>query len=103
MAKRAQGDDYLVNITVSGEPPKQRMPEKNEKKEETERRNKEFAETRKRLEERLAVEQALGKWTYVVSAKELEPLLVGRNDLLAPKRGEKPSPGQPGMPPFMMR
>jgi hypothetical protein len=100
MAKRAGGADYLVNITASGEPPKQRAAEKGEKKDESARRDKEFAETRKRLEERIAVEKALGRWTYVISAKELEPLLAGRNELLAPKRGEQP-PG--GMPPFMMR
>jgi hypothetical protein len=100
MAKRADGGDYLVNITVSGEPPKQRVAEKGEKKEEAEKRDKDFAAVRKRLEERLAVEKALGRWTYVVSAKELEPLLASRKDMLAPKRGEKP---QGGMPPFMMR
>jgi hypothetical protein len=100
MAKRADGGDYLVNIAVSGEPPKQRVAEKGEKKEEAEKRDKDFAAVRKRLEERLAVEKALGRWTYVVSAKELEPLLASRKDMLAPKRGEKP---QGGMPPFMMR
>lgn len=100
MAKQAAGSDYLVNISVSGEPPKQRAVEKGEKKDESVRRDKEFAEARKRLEERLAVEKALGQWTYVISRGELEPLLASRADLLAPKRGEKP-PG--GMPPFMMR
>ena len=100
MAKRAGGSDYLVSITVSGEPPKQRAAEKGEKKEESDKRDKEFADARKRLDERIAVEKALGRWTYVISAKELEPLLAGRNEMLAPKRGEKP---QGGMPPFMMR
>jgi hypothetical protein len=95
MAKRAGTGDYLVNITVSGEPPKQRAAEKGEKKEEAAKRDKEFADSRKRLEERIAVEKALGKWTYVVSGRELEPLLAGRADMLAPKRGKKPVPGMP--------
>jgi hypothetical protein len=95
MAKRADANDYLVNIAVTGEPPRQRGAEKGEKKEEAARRDKEFAESRKRLEARLALEKALGQWTYVVSARELEPLLAGRSDMLAPKRGEKPPPGMP--------
>jgi len=101
MAKRADSDDYLVNFTVTGEPPKQRVAEKGEKAEETARRDKDFAAGRKRLDERLAVERSLAKWTYVISKRELEPLLASRAEMVAPKRGEKPPPG---MPPFgMMR
>jgi hypothetical protein len=44
----------------------------------------------------------LGQWTYVISGRELEPLLMSRADMLPPKRGEKPPPGMPGMP-FGMR
>lgn len=102
MAKKTGAADYLVNITVTGEPPKQRAAEKGEKKEETARRDKEFAESRKRLEGRIALEKVLGQWTYVISGRELEPLLMSRADMLPPKRGEKPVPGMPGMP-FGMR
>ncbi len=102
MAKKVGAPDYLVNITVAGEPPKQRAAEKGEKKEEAARRDKEFAESRKRLEGRIALEKMLGQWTYVISGRELEPLLMSRADMLPPKRGEKPMPGMPGMP-FGMR
>jgi hypothetical protein len=95
LARIAKGDDYLLNVTVTGELPKQRAVEKGEKPEEKERRDKEFAEARKRLEERIAAEKALAKWTYVIAGAEVEPLLKSRSDMLAPKRGEQPS-----FPPF---
>jgi len=95
LARIAKGDDYLLNVTVTGELPKQRAAEKGEKPEEKERRDKEFAEARKRMEERIAAEKALAKWTYVIAGSEVEPLLKSRSDMLAPKRGEQPS-----FPPF---
>ena len=95
LARIAKGDDYLLNVTVTGELPKQRAVEKGEKPEEKERRDKEFTEARKRMEERIAAEKALAKWTYVIAGSEVEPLLKSRSDMLAPKRGEQPS-----FPPF---
>jgi len=86
LARKKKADDYLVSFTVTGEPPKARAPEKGEKKEVKERRDKDFAEGRKRLEERIAAEKALGKWTYVISKRELEPLLVSRSEIVARKR-----------------
>lgn len=99
-AKKKKGDEYLVSFTVTGEPPKGRAPEKGEKKEEKERRDKEFAESRKRLAERIAAEKALAKWTYVIGARELEPLLASRSDMTARKRDDRLPPGMmlpPGM------
>jgi len=82
-AKAAKADDYLLTLSVTGEPPKSRAQEKGEKKEEKERRDKDFAETRKRLEERIAAEKALAKWTYVIPRREIEPLLKGRGEMIA--------------------
>jgi hypothetical protein len=87
LAARGKGDEYLVSFSVKGEPPKARVPEKGEKPEDKERRDKEFAESRKRLEERIAAEQALAKWTYVIGKRELEPLLRTRSEMAA-QRGE---------------
>jgi hypothetical protein len=112
VAKQKSGEDYLVTVTVAGEPPKARIPDKDEKAEKAEqkeRRDKDFAENRKRLEERLARERALAKWTYVVGRKEVEPLLRDRADLIAKKdaKGERGMPGGfpgvPGMPMMPMR
>jgi hypothetical protein len=82
IAKRASGDDYLLNVTVAGEPPKAREPEKGEKPEDKDRRDKEFAETRQRLELRIARDKARGAWTYVVDAKQVAPLLKSRSDMV---------------------
>ena len=99
-AKSKTGNEYLVTFTVTGEPPKARTPEKGEKKEEAGKRNKEFAENRERLMGRIAVEKAMGQWTYVMSARELEPLLASRSDMTA-RKGDGRSPGgfPPGFPP----
>jgi hypothetical protein len=85
---KGKGDEHFVSFTVKGEPPKARVPEKGEKPEDKERRDKEFAESRKRLEERIAAEQALAKWTYVINRRELEPLLRVRGEMIAPRRDE---------------
>jgi len=86
LAKRAKDDSYLVSFTVKGEPSRSRAPEKDEKADQKERRDKEFEESRKKLVERVAAEQALVKWTYVIAKSELEPLLRSRGDMVAPKR-----------------
>ena len=89
LAKRSKGEDTLVTFTVTGEPPKSRVAEKGEKADQKERREKEFAESRKRLEGRVAFEKVLGQWTYVIAKGELEPLLRSRSDMVAPKRDKK--------------
>jgi len=99
IAKKAKGDDFLLTFTVTGEPLRTRAPEKGEKPEQSALRDKDFAASLKRLEERIAAERALGKWTYVIAKDEIEPLLRSRADMVAPKRGEKPPP----FPPFGMR
>lgn len=100
IAQRGSSDEYLVNVTVAGEPPRARTPEKGEKGDEKERRDKDFAETRKRLEDRVAREKGLASWTYVVEGKQVAPLLKSREQMIAQK---KPEPddrrGPPGLPP----
>ena len=89
LVRKGKGDEHYVIFTVKGEPPKSRVPEKGEKPEDKERRDKEFAESRKQLEERIAAERALSKWTYVIGGRELEPLLKTRGDMVAPQRDRK--------------
>jgi hypothetical protein len=74
---------YLLNGNVEGEPAAQRTPEKDEKPDMKERRDKEYAETLKKLQERIARERALSKWTYVMDAKTIAPLVKERSDLVA--------------------
>lgn len=89
MAKKRDGDDYHLTVNVAGEPPRERAPEKDEKAQEKERRDKDFAETRKRLEERVTREKALARWTYVVSKSTVEPLLRERERMVAQKKKEE--------------
>lgn len=89
IAKRKAGDDYQVRVTVSGTPPRKRVPEKGEKPEDKERRDKDFAETLKALEQRIAAETALAKWAYIVTASEVEPLLKTRSEMTAAKPAKK--------------
>ena len=92
LAGKKGSDDYYLNFTVSGEPPRKRVPEKGEKPEDRERHDKEFAESLKRLEERIGREKALAKWTYVTAKSAVEPLLKDRSQMTAHKeKKEAPS------------
>ena len=83
IAKRKAGDDYLVRVTVSGTPPRKRVPEKGEKPEDKARHDKEFAETLKALDKRIEAEKALAKWGFVVASSEVEPVLKTRSEMTA--------------------
>ena len=83
LAKKPGGDDYYLSVTVSGEPPRTRTPEKGEKPADKERLDKQFDETLKKLDARVKLEQGLAAWTYVVAAKTLAPVIVGRGELVA--------------------
>ncbi|MCW5603091.1 MAG: DUF4340 domain-containing protein [Burkholderiales bacterium] len=88
--KEGEGSDYLLSFAVGGEPPRQRVPEKGEKPEDKERRDKDFAETLGRLDQRIAQERALAKWVYVIEAKALDPVLRERAQMIA-RPPEKPT------------
>lgn len=89
IAKRKAGDDYQMSFTVSGTPPRKRVPEKGEKPEEKEQRDKDFIETLKALDARIAAEKALAKWTYVTASGEVEPLLKNRVEMTAKEPAKK--------------
>ena len=86
IARKPGSDDYYLSVAVSGEPPRTRTPEKNEKPADKERLDKQFDDALKRLDERLKLEKGLAAWTYVVPAKTLEPLIKARGDLVAAPR-----------------
>ncbi|MBI2320281.1 MAG: hypothetical protein HYU75_25585, partial [Betaproteobacteria bacterium] len=67
--------------------------EAGEKAADKERLDKEFAESLKKLDERLKFERGLAAWTYVVAGKALEPLLKDRTQLTAVPR-KPPVPGR---------
>lgn len=78
--------DYYLSVAVSADLPKERAPGKDEKPDDKERLDKEFAEKRKTLEEKLAREKAFEPWTYQVAGWVVEPLLKKRAELLAEKK-----------------
>jgi len=78
--------DYLVKFAVSGTPSKTRKRDAKEKADESAKLDQEYAETVKRLEARVLVEQARSQWTYRVAGKVLEPLVRGRDLLAVPAR-----------------
>ena len=86
IARKPDSDNYYLSFTVSGEPPRERTPEKGEKPADKERLDKQFAESLKKLDERIKLEKSLAGWTYVVAAKSLEPLLKERAQLVAAPR-----------------
>jgi len=75
--------DYVLRFSVAGEPPKTRKPEPKEKAEDAAKRDKEFADNRRLLEARVMLEQARSQWAYVVSGKQLAPLLLPRSRMTA--------------------
>jgi hypothetical protein len=89
LAKKKGGDDYYLTVVIAGEPPAARTPEKDEKADEKERRDKDFAETRKRLVERITREKALEKWTYVVAKSAVEPLVREREQMIAQRKKDE--------------
>jgi hypothetical protein len=92
LAKKPGGDDYYLSVTLAGEPPRTRTPEKGEKPADKERLDKQFEETLKKLDERVKLEKGLAKWTYVVAGKSLAPVIVSRSDLVAAPRPAKAPP-----------
>ena len=83
VAPKPGSGDYYLTVSVSGEPPRTRTPEANEKAADKERLDKQFEDALKKLDDRIKLEKSLGGWVYVVSAKTLEPLLKPRAELVA--------------------
>jgi hypothetical protein len=81
-------DNYPLLVAVSAQLAKERTPGKDEKAEDKDKLDKAFKEQQKKLEEKLAQEQAFQSWTYLVSSWTLEPLLKNRAQLLVEKKEE---------------
>ena len=80
------GGDFVLRFSVTGTPPKTRKPEANEKAEDAAKRDKEFADNRQRIEARVMLEQARSQWAYVVPGKQVAPLLLKREQMVAAVR-----------------
>ncbi|MEO8442151.1 MAG: DUF4340 domain-containing protein [Betaproteobacteria bacterium] len=85
-AKKPGSEDYYLTVAVSGEPSRVRTAEANEKAADKERLDKQFADTLKKLDDRIKLEKGFAGWVYVVAGKTLDPLFKTRGDLVAPAR-----------------
>ncbi len=81
-------DNYPLLVAVAAQLPKERTPGKEEKPDEKDKLDKQFKEQQKKLEEKLAQEQAFQNWTYLVSSWTVDPLLKPRIQLLVEKKEE---------------
>lgn len=73
-------------LSVTGDFPKQRTPGKDEKPEDKEKLDKEFAEKTKKLEDKLQQEKKFEKYTYLVSKWSVDNGLKDRGELLVEKK-----------------
>ena len=84
-------ENYAFQMSVTGSFPKERTAGKDEKKEDKEKLDKEFADSHKKLEDKLKSEKQFEKWTYNVSKWTVDNLLKDRKDFLAEKKEEPKS------------
>lgn len=82
-AGKPEGEEsYLLKVQVAAELAAERPAVADETPEDKERLDKEFTERLATLKEKLAKEQAYGKWTYKVSNWTLNSVLKDRAELL---------------------
>ncbi|MCU0771172.1 MAG: DUF4340 domain-containing protein [Verrucomicrobia bacterium] len=93
--------NIALRVTVQGTYPRQREALEGEEDSVKLEKDKEFADTLKTRDAKLAREQALAKWTYQVSSWTLDSLLKKRADLLQAKESEAnvETPAQPASEP----
>ena len=99
VGKVQANDEYPIQLSVSAELQKERVPGKDEKPEDKEKLDKEFKDKLAKLEQKLKAEQGYAKWTYIVSKWTIEPILKNRSDLFADKKAEGAGAGDGGVPP----
>lgn len=79
-----------MRVTVTADYPRERTPAEGEDETVKATKDKEFADTLKTRDEKLAKEKALGSWTYRVSSWTLDSILKNRSDLVKAKEEPKP-------------
>ncbi|MBM3876883.1 MAG: DUF4340 domain-containing protein [Verrucomicrobia bacterium] len=86
------GEDNLhLAMTVKADLAAKREPAKDEKPEDKDRLDKEFAESQKKLQEKLAAEKKFERYAFLVSKWTVDAVLKNRAELLAEKK-EEPKP-----------
>lgn len=85
IGKPTPENNYYLTVSVNAELPKERVAAKDEKPEDKEKLDKEFAYKLKMLQEKLVNEKQLEKWVYLVSSYTIDPLIRGRAQLMQDK------------------
>ncbi|NBR85307.1 MAG: DUF4340 domain-containing protein [Verrucomicrobia bacterium] len=91
-AGTASGDNYPFQISVAGNFPKARKPGRDEKPEDKDKLDKEFAESQKKLADKLAADAKFSKWTYLVSKWTLDSVLKSRADFFVVEKKDESKP-----------
>jgi len=93
-------DAYFVTMSLTATLAKERTPGKDEKPEDKARLDKEFADSQKKLNEKLATEKTYEPWTYLVAGWTVDSVLKERSQLLIEKKEEpKADDAKPEAPP----
>jgi hypothetical protein len=94
IGKTGPNETRYLKVAVAAKLPEKRNPEPNEKPEDKEKKDKEFAQRQEDLKKRLDREQQLQNWVYLVSDWSVEPLLKARPDIVQKAEpAASPSPG----------
>jgi hypothetical protein len=89
---RKTNDNYHLTVAVQADLPKERVAAADEKPEDKERLDKEFADNQAKRAEKLQTEQAYRDWVYLVSSWQVDSLLKERAQLLAEKKEAETKP-----------
>jgi len=83
-------DNYLMTVAVNAQFPKERVAGKDEKPADKTKLDKEYADAKQKLGDKLKQEQSYEKWIYTVPTWVVDPVLKHRDELLAEKKKEEP-------------
>ncbi|MBG90064.1 MAG: hypothetical protein CMO80_24635 [Verrucomicrobiales bacterium] len=89
VGKQTEDNDYYFQVNVSANIDKKRTPGKDEKEEDKAKLDQEFADSVKKLEEKLAKEQVFNKWTYLVSKWTVDSFFKQRSDFFKDQEAKK--------------
>ncbi len=89
-------ENYGLKVSVTAELTKERAAGADEKPEDKERLDKEFADKLVKLGEKLKTEKGYEPWVYTVSKWTIDPILKKRHELLQDKKAEGEA-AQPGV------
>jgi len=92
---KTEDENFPITVSVSADLPAERTAGADEKPENKERLDKEFADNQAKLVEKLNKEKALEKWTYLVSKWTIDALLKDRKDFMAEEKSEDATSAEP--------